>query len=131
MNFPHFEYRYFLRYNTLKVLMSAYACQPNRGSEEGKGWYFPLNVAKLGYEVWVLTSPYNSNYANNKKIIEEQLNNHPVPNLHFVYVDIPDWLKLFIKRQNGIIKGRCGIYFHYLLWQRQACIIAKLLDIQL
>ena len=39
---------------TLKILLSAYACEPNQGSEPGLGWNVAREVAKH-YEVWVLT----------------------------------------------------------------------------
>lgn len=38
----------------LKVLVSAYACNPNQGSEEGVGWGWVRTIARL-HDVWVIT----------------------------------------------------------------------------
>ena len=40
----------------MKILISAYACEPNRGSEPGVGWHTVWELAK-NLEVWVLTRP--------------------------------------------------------------------------
>jgi hypothetical protein len=41
----------------VKLLISAYACAPNRGSEHGVGWNWTTEANKLGHQVWVLVSP--------------------------------------------------------------------------
>ena len=51
----------------MKILMSAYACEPNKGSEPGIGWQWAMETARLGHEVWVLTR------ANNRSAIEEKM----------------------------------------------------------
>ena len=38
-----------------KILLSAYACEPNRGSEPGVGWNWALQLNKLGYDIKVVT----------------------------------------------------------------------------
>ncbi len=38
-----------------RILISAFACQPNKGSEFNVSWNWPLGLAKLGYEVHCLT----------------------------------------------------------------------------
>lgn len=115
----------------MKILISAYACEPGRGSEEGKGWNFPLSVAKLGHEVWVLTSPYTSNYSDNKTVIEKALNEDSNNiKLKFSFVDIANQSKVLIKKENGRISRGIGVYLHYLLWQRRALRVAKRLDEQ-
>ena len=48
--------------NRIRVLISAYACEPNKGSEPGVGWNWALQMAKLN-EVYVITR------SNNRKII--------------------------------------------------------------
>ena len=50
----------------MKVLVSAYACEPNKGSEPGVGWNIANAIAQE-YEVWVLTT------ATHKKGIEAEL----------------------------------------------------------
>jgi glycosyltransferase involved in cell wall biosynthesis len=41
----------------MKLLISAYACAPNRGSEHGVGWNWAIEANRLGHKVWVLVSP--------------------------------------------------------------------------
>ncbi len=38
-----------------KILLSAYACEPNKGSEAGIGWNWVLEIAKRGHNVTVIT----------------------------------------------------------------------------
>jgi hypothetical protein len=42
----------------LKVLVSAYACEPNRGSEPEVGWQWIQQLARF-YEVWIITRANN------------------------------------------------------------------------
>lgn len=69
----------------MKILLCAYACEPNRGSEPGIGWQWAINmVADKQKEVYVLTR------SNNKDVIEAYWNNSKCPdNLHFFYYDLP------------------------------------------
>lgn len=97
----------------MKVLLSAYACEPNKGSEPGVGWHWALEVARLGHEVWVLTR------ANNRPAIEaERETLRPLPNLRFLYYDLPPWARWW-KR------GQRGVHLYYLLWQWGAYRLAK------
>lgn len=93
-----------------KILISAYACEPNKGSEPEVGWQWSVNIAKY-HEVWILTK------ENNKKTIEEYKNNSvediPWDNMHFVYVHLPNWL-VFWK------KGNRGMRPYYYLWAKMA-----------
>ena len=68
----------------LRVLMSAYACEPGKGSEPGVGWNLAKAMATR-HDVWVVTR------ANNRPVIESELEEQPVPNLHFLYYDLPRW----------------------------------------
>lgn len=40
----------------MKVLLSAYSCAPNYGSEPGVGWNWAVEVARLGHDVVALTT---------------------------------------------------------------------------
>ncbi len=42
----------------LKIFVSAYACEPNMGTEIGVGWHWTLEMSKY-FEVWVLTRKSN------------------------------------------------------------------------
>jgi hypothetical protein len=90
----------------LKVLLSAYACEPGKGSESGVGWNLARHLATR-HEVWVLTR------ANNRAAIESELARNPLPSLHIVYHDLPPWTR-FWKR------GRRGVQVYYYLWQLTA-----------
>lgn len=96
----------------MKILVSAYACEPNRGSEPGVGWHTVWEVAKY-HEVWVLTRPDDGRLA-----IEKYLTENPNPNLHFVYFTLPiiggfwQW-------------GSVAFVLHYYLWQLQAYFVAR------
>ena len=89
----------------LKLLISAYACEPGKGSEPGVGWRWALETAALGHDVWVLTR------SNNEPAIAHQLAvlGHP-SNLHFLYYDLPPSLRWW-KR------GGLTVHLYYLLWQ--------------
>jgi glycosyltransferase involved in cell wall biosynthesis len=86
-----------------RVLLSAYACEPGKGSEPGVGWNIAQQMAEE-YEVWVLTR------ANNRSSIEMGLSKVCSGNLHFVYYDLPRWARWW-KR------GNRGIQLYYYLWQ--------------
>jgi glycosyltransferase involved in cell wall biosynthesis len=87
----------------LRILLSAYACEPGRGSEPGVGWRF-VEQASRGHEVWVLTR------AKNREAIEARLAQQPLPNTHWVYFDLPRWMTFWKK-------GLRGIHLYYYLWQ--------------
>ncbi len=97
----------------MKVLLSAYACEPDKGSEPAVGWNWAIENARLGHEVWVLTR------SNNKQSIEAEVSISRIHlPLHFVYYDLPRWARR-LKRING------GIYPYYLAWQWGAYKVAK------
>ena len=97
----------------LKVLMSAYACEPGKGSEPGVGWTVAREMARH-HDIWVITR------ANNRLLIEAELAQNPQPGLHFVYWDLPRWAR-FWKR------GRRGMHLYYYLWQLRVLGIARAL----
>ena len=41
----------------MKLLISIYACAPNRGSEHSVGWNWTTEAHRLDHEVWALVSP--------------------------------------------------------------------------
>jgi glycosyltransferase involved in cell wall biosynthesis len=89
----------------VKVLLSAYACEPAKGSEPGVGWRWALELADLGLEVFVLTR------ANNQERIEAELRALGArPNLQFIYYDLPRWA-LFLKRRTR------ATLLYYIAWQ--------------
>ncbi len=97
----------------LKVLLSAYSCEPGKGSERGVGWNVVSEIAKY-HQVWVLTRPDES-----KEAIEAELARHPIANLKFVYFTLPFWKDSLRWGQSGAMQ------IHYYLWQIQAYFVAK------
>ncbi len=87
----------------LRVLVSAYACDPGRGSEPGVGWNWVREIAKRN-QAWIITR------WNNRPAIERALAQDPLPNAHFVYFDLPKWMRWWKKGSRGL---RC----YYYLWQ--------------
>ena len=90
----------------LKILLSAYACEPNKGSEPEVGWKWATTLSGLGHEVYVITR------SNNKKNIDEYLIKNKISNLNFIYFDFPKWLLRVIKG-----KSNPHSYLYFLLWQ--------------
>ena len=68
----------------LKVLMSAYACEPGRGSEPEVGWQWAFQMARF-HEVTVVTR------ANNRAVIDRALADYPGAKPEFIYYDLPAW----------------------------------------
>ena len=42
-----------------RILLSAYACEPGKGSEPEVGWMWATELAAAGHEVWVITRAAN------------------------------------------------------------------------
>ncbi|BAY91934.1 MULTISPECIES: glycosyltransferase family 4 protein [unclassified Tolypothrix] len=103
----------------MKILISAYSCEPGKGSERGVGWNVVWEAAKYN-EVWVLTRPDES-----KEAIEAELASNPNPNLHFVYFTLPILGGLWRLGSNGAMQ------IHYYLWQIQAYFVARRLHRQI
>lgn len=51
----------------MKILLSAYACEPHIGSEPEVGWKWATELSKMGNDVYVITR------LNNKENIEQEL----------------------------------------------------------
>ena len=97
----------------MRILLSAYACEPGKGSEPAVGWHWGLELARLGHGVWVLTR------ANNQPVIEAALAGQPPASCpRFLYYDLPAWARWWKK-------GRRGVHLYYLLWQWGAYRLAR------
>jgi glycosyltransferase involved in cell wall biosynthesis len=95
----------------LRILLSAYACEPGKGSEPGVGWYAARSLASR-HDVWVLTR------ANNRPAIERALAGAAAGGPHFAYYDLPKWAGWW-KR------GTRGMQAYYYLWQLGAWRIGR------
>jgi glycosyltransferase involved in cell wall biosynthesis len=99
-----------------KILLSAYACLPNAGSEEGNGWHYASLLSERGFAIHCLTR------CQNRQAIEAVLRGDLFPNLTMHYVVLPGWV-------DGLFhKGLLGMYLHYLCWQWMAWRTARTLD---
>jgi glycosyltransferase involved in cell wall biosynthesis len=91
----------------MRILLSAYACRPNAGSEPGVGWNWATHLAARGIEVHVLVA------KRNQEPIEAGLRANPIANLHFTYVPVPyEW----VKKSEAL---------HYVCWQVAALKAAR------
>ncbi|AKD54375.1 glycosyltransferase family 4 protein [Spirosoma radiotolerans] len=101
-----------------KVLLSAYACLPNHGSEEGTGWTYATTLSLNELEVHCLTK------KDGEVAIDSILDSGQFPNLMVHYVRLPAWVDKFC--DSNLI----GMYFHYIYWQWSAMKLARQLDQQ-
>ena len=98
----------------MKILLSAYACEPNKGSEPEVGWKWATNLSNLGHEVYVITR------SNNKNNIEQEIQKKKYFNIKFIYFDFPKWfLKIFKGKKNKFS------YFYFYMWQIGIFFVAK------
>jgi glycosyltransferase involved in cell wall biosynthesis len=95
----------------MKILLSAYACEPNCGSEPGVGWNMAKTIARR-HQVHVLTSSMH------RAGVEAELARFPDPNIQFTYFDPFDW----VYDWSGSLHW---IHLHYFLWQIKAYQIAR------
>lgn len=93
------------------ILVSAYGCEPLKGSEPGVGWNWVLQMAKHN-RLHVITR------ANNQNVIEEHLPVEVKNNITFYYYDTPN----FIKHLKNKAKG---LYLYYFFWQIGIIPLAK------
>lgn len=88
------------------ILMTAYAVNPYKGSEDGMGWNFICQAARQNRVIAVTRE-------NNELAIRKYMLDHPEPynqNIQFLYFDLPYWAR-FWKR------GPKGALLYYYLWQ--------------
>jgi len=101
----------------MRVLISAYACEPGKGSEPGVGLAAVLGAARR-HEVWVITR------QNNIEPVRELLAGHPLADrIHLVGLDLSE-RALRLKRRLGTL----GLYWYYDRWQKRAGELAGELD---
>lgn len=85
------------------LLISAYACEPLKGSEQGVGWNWVLQMAKKN-KLHVITR------ANNQEIISKHLPEELAKNISFHYYDTGSFIRHFKNKAKGL-------YFYYFIWQ--------------
>jgi glycosyltransferase involved in cell wall biosynthesis len=95
----------------MRILVSAYACEPGEGSEPGVGWNQVRQIARF-HDVWVVTR------SNNRGVIDKALAKNPMLNVRWVYFDLPRWARFWKK-------GRRGVHAYYYMWQAGAYFKAR------
>lgn len=88
-----------------RLLLSAYACAPHRGSEPAVGWHHAVHLAEH-HDVWCLTSEQH------REAVEAELAINPVPGLTMVYVPV--------RARHPATYIGWRIQVHYYRWQRAA-----------
>jgi hypothetical protein len=99
----------------VKLLISAYACAPNRGSEHGVGWSWATEANRLGHNVWVLVSP-----AHRDAIAAASREDAALKEICWVFPEIGFW-----PLQQG--KEPKWERTYNLLWQKAALLAARAL----
>ena len=93
-----------------RILLSAFSCNPIKGSEDSYGWNWSIGLIREGFEVHTFTRIIN------KVDIENQ---PKIDNLFFHYIKLPLGLeKLYSFSQ-------LTMYLYYILWQWVILIKAK------
>ena len=88
------------------ILATTYAVNPNKGSEDGMGWNFVLQIARFNKVIAITRE-------NNRPAIEKYMEDHPnklYENIRFLYYDLPYWMRFWKK-------GSRGALLYYLMWQ--------------
>jgi glycosyltransferase involved in cell wall biosynthesis len=92
----------------MKLLISAYACAPNRGSDHAVGWNWATEAHRLGHEVWAFASPAH------RESIKSACKEIPdLDGIHWIFPEVKGW-----PIQQGIEPKWERTY--NLLWQRAA-----------
>jgi glycosyltransferase involved in cell wall biosynthesis len=104
-----------------KILISAYAISPFRGSEYGAAWNTVINLASQ-HGVWVLYG-MSDNFMGDTQTMRKYVQDTPLASVHFVEVQ-PDRLA---KAITLLDKAGLGwfFYFAYYLWQKKALKAAR------
>lgn len=98
----------------LKVLISAYACSPFKGSEPGVGWGFVFELSKH-HDIWVIVEEEKFRFD-----IEEWQRLHPEKATHIKFY-------FLTKRRNRMLRRIWppSYYWYYRQWHRDALKLAK------
>ena len=103
----------------MKVLVSAYACNPAQGGEGGNGFHWAWGMALRGHQVWCFTTPEGE--AGIKTFLAANAHEGAVERIQFIYPSVPGWVQFLYRWQ-------FGVYLHYYIWQFTAWRLARELD---
>lgn len=94
----------------MKILLSAYSCEPDRGSELEVGWKTVEELASTPAILTVVTKTSSKN-AINRYLVLNGLSNTKYIRTEFIYFDLPVWFRKF--KENSLI----GAQIHCYLWE--------------
>lgn len=102
-----------------RVLISAYAVSPSRGSEPSVGWNICVHLA-VHHDVTVLCSPGEPPRT---RVLRDEISEHvrqygPVPGLTFCFVDAPPLG--YLCQRESLLMRRTLYYMGYRAWQGEA-----------
>lgn len=100
--------------SSMRVLISAYACQPGAGSESGHGWNYSSELAKRGHEVHAIVP------AQWGEGVRREFERARIDGLTFHFVREREWPMR--------LGWTAGSALRYFLWQWDASKTALLLD---
>ncbi len=89
------------------ILATVYAVNPYKGSEDGMGWNFVMQIARFNKVVAITRE-------NNRPHIERFMKENPdhlYQKMQFMYFDLPMWMRFWKK-------GSRGAMLYYWMWQR-------------
>lgn len=93
-----------------KILLSAFACNPTKGSESGYGWNWANGLATKGYQVHCITREVEK---------YDIIAITPLSNVTFHFLRLPFGLEELYGKSQALM------YVYYLLWQYLAYRMAK------
>ena len=99
----------------LNILVVGHGCFPNMGSEAGVTWNWAWHLAERN-RVWVIA------HGLGRHLVEQYLQDHPRPNLRFIWVGPLGWWDPW--KDPALTKVR-GLLLHYLFWRHAAVAAAR------
>ena len=96
-----------------RVLLSAYACSPYKGSEYCVGWSWAVGLASKGFEVWCITN------TEDHEDCEKEKQELKLDNLHFIPIKLS-----LVADKYWLNNSKKVIYAHYFLWKKKASNVA-------
>lgn len=96
----------------MKILLSAFECNPSLGSDAYVGWSWTINLAKTN-KVWVLVRKDHKSYID-RYLSENQIQN--IDNIHFVYVRVSRFFGKVVYKFHHTL----SVVGEYFIWQKEA-----------
>lgn len=98
----------------MNILINAYSCSPNMGSEPGMAWNWCVNLAKY-CELYIITE---EEFRYNIEAVVPTLPQGK--NMHFYFNPLPEKVRVMCRNQ-----GDWRFYYYYRQWQKKTLEIAK------